>query len=416
MTPTTDDQPPPDEAPATGAWWSSPTEDAIAVPPVSERPAAVADAASPGMHFTPLTVSVLVLIAAIIGGGIGGAAGVLSERRTTHQGALDPAATLGSGFAATPVDRSSRSVAAIAARLLPSVVTISVKSSQGEGTGSGVVLRSDGYILTNNHVVEAAVSGATLTAQFAGTRGDTPARIVGRDPISDLAVIKVSLRNLRPATLGKSSSLVVGDPVLAIGAPLGLSSTVTAGIVSALNRTVSTADDTGQRHVIGGAIQTDAAINPGNSGGALVDSLGQVIGINTAIASAPGGSGGSIGVGFAIPIDIARSVAEEIIRTGKVTHPYIGVTLDTVTADAARQNKLPVGAIVVSVIPGSPAAKAGLRARDIITGIDGEVIDSADALIVALRTHKLGDTVSLKISRNGADKTVTATLVDNPNQ
>lgn len=417
------------------AWWSEPVT--APAPPVHEGtmwqtsarfplPAAGAGVGESGHVRGSLPTGALPLIAvaivsAIIGGGIGGAAGVLSERSANHNErtvVTDPSASLGTGGTIAPLNRPAGSVAAIAAKLVPSVVTIQVQGTTSTGTGSGVVVRSDGYILTNNHVVEMASGGDAVVVQFANGRDGVPARIVGRDPSSDLAVIKVAGSQYRPAALGRSASLVVGDPVLAIGAPLGLSSTVTSGIVSALNRTVFVPSDGGGKpHVISGAIQTDAAINPGNSGGALVDGLGQVIGINTAIASISGldsGQSGNIGVGFAIPIDFARSVAEEIIRTGHATHPFLGVALDTVTESAARANGLVRGAIITAIAAGSPAATGGLKVRDIVTKVDDTIVDSADTLVLALRGRHPGEAVHIFYWRGGRAGSVTITLVATP--
>ena len=276
---------------------------------------------------------VVALIAALIGGAIGAISGVAYEHNHVNKAApsdLSPGPPLATG-SPTPIDPNPESVAQIAKKLLPSVVTLNVSGSTESGTGSGVIIRADGYILTNNHVVEVAANGGTITADFYNGKQKVPARIVGRDPKTDLAVVRVDGTNLPAATLGQSSSLVVGDPVVALGAPLGLSSTVTSGIVSALDRNVDVPDESGGSSggLLIGAIQTDAAINPGNSGGPLVDDKAQVIGINSAIAAAPGNTGstgGNIGVGFAIPIDYARSIADEIIRTGHATHPYVGVT------------------------------------------------------------------------------------------
>ena len=352
---------------------------------------------------------VIALVAALIGGVLGGIGGVAFEHNRVSKSSSDlsSAPPLATG-SPTPVNRDPKSVASIAAKLLPSVVTLNVAGATEQGTGSGVVIRSDGYILTNNHVVAVAANGGTITADFYKGRQGVAARIVGRDPKTDLAVVRVSLTDLPAATLGQSSSLVVGDPVVALGAPLGLSSTVTSGIVSALDRNVEVPDENGGSNgLLIGAIQTDAAINPGNSGGPLVDDQAQVVGINSAIASASSSSStsGNIGVGFAIPIDYARSIADEIIRTGKATHPYVGVTAQP--ADASGANK---GARVVSVVAGGPADKAGIIAGDVITKVDSEVIDDVDALVAATRLHKVGDVVTLTYTRNGKSKTVSVTL------
>ncbi|MGZ4664882.1 MAG: S1C family serine protease [Frankiaceae bacterium] len=316
----------------------------------------------------------------------------------------------------TPVDGRPSSVTSIAERVLPSVVTVNVSGNGEHGNGSGVIMTSNGYILTNNHVAAVGAAGGSIKVDFYNGKEGVPASIVGRDPKSDLAVLKVSgLSNLPAATLGNSKSLRVGDPVIAIGAPLDLSSTVTSGIVSALNRDVTVPGDNGGRNVIIGAIQTDAAINPGNSGGALVDGLGQVIGINTAIATADG-SNGSIGLGFAIPIDYAKSIADEIIRTGHATHPYIGVTALTVSSDEAQANGTSVGAQVQNVVPGGPAADAGLRRDDVITKVDDKTIRSVDDLIAATRAYKVGDVVQVTYERDGQSHTVDVTLEETPSE
>ncbi|MCW2743783.1 MAG: peptidase and chymotrypsin/Hap [Mycobacterium sp.] len=362
-------------------------------------------------------VAVVAVIAALLGGVVGG----LITRGSSRGPVAALPVNLGRGGGTdTPVDRSSTSVQSIAAKLLPSVVTINVSNATEEGTGSGIILTTDGYILTNNHVVAPSQTGGELTVTFNASKDPVPATIVGQpDPTTDLAVIKVQgTTTLTPAVLGHSSSLVVGDPVVAIGAPLGLSSTVTLGIVSALGRPVDVPTQNGQGSNVLDAIQTDAAINPGNSGGALVDSLGQVVGVNSAIASLSGSGtgssaqGGSIGIGFAIPIDEASSIAEQIIRTGHATHPYIGVNAQTVSSQTAQAQGLPRGALVASVVSGGPADKAGIRRGDVITKVDATTIDSSDSLVVALRTYKIGDKVSITYVRSGQPRTATVTLVE----
>ena len=353
----------------------------------------------------------LALGAALIGGGAGAAVTAAMDDTSTSSPA--PVFTQGTD---TPVDGRPNSVTSIAKKVLPSVVTVNVRGNGGSGNGSGVIITSDGYILTNNHVTAAAADGGSIRVDFYNGKEGVPASIVGRDPKSDLAVLKVSgLSNLPAATLGKSSSLQVGDPVIAIGAPLDLSSTVTTGIVSALNRDVTVPGENGGRNVIIGAIQTDAAINPGNSGGALVDGLGQVVGINTAIATGEG-SNGSIGLGFAIPIDYAKSIADEIIRTGHATHPYIGVTASTVTADEAQANGGSQGAQVQTVVPGGPAADAGLRRGDVITKVNDTTIQNVNDLIAATRLHKVGDVVRVTYERDGQSRTVDVTLEEAPSE
>ncbi|MCW2600494.1 MAG: putative serine protease PepD [Frankiales bacterium] len=367
-----------------------------------------------------LTGAVAVLVTALVAGSAGGYLGyrAAEDNRAAAVGNVrDPSATLGTAVPTTAATRPANSVAGIAARVLKSVVSISVQSSAGGATGSGVVVRSDGYVLTNNHVVaEGASGGGTITVSFNGAGAvDLPASIVGRDPETDLAVIKVrGAHALTPAALGSSSGLVVGDPVVAIGSPLGLAGTVTSGIISALNRTVRVPSETGTTPAspLFNAIQTDAAINPGNSGGPLVDGAGRVIGINSAIATL-GSTGvdtqtGSIGVGFAIPVDEARSIAEQLIRTGKATHPAIGVSAATVGADGNGAR----GAKLSSVLAGGPAEKAGLKPGDIITRLDGMAVDSVDQLIVILRTFHVGDTITVAYLRSGSARTARLVLQD----
>jgi putative serine protease PepD len=353
-----------------------------------------------------------VLATALIAGGFGGWVG---SRGHDSIEVHDSNATLGTPISTKPIDRPSTSVAAIAARVLRSVVSVQVDSGSSGGTGSGVVVRSDGYVLTNNHVVGDAESGGTITVSFTDdSQTDLKARIVGTDPETDLAVIKIlGARPLTPATLGTSSDLVVGDPVIAIGSPLGLAGTVTTGIISALNRTVQVPSESGgSAPPLFNAIQTDAAINPGNSGGALVDAAGRVIGINSAIATLGGSSAdsqsGSIGVGFAIPVDEARSIAEQLIRTGKATHPSINVVARTVGADGNG----PRGARIISETSGGAAQKGGLRPGDIVTAVAGRPVHSVDQLIVALREHRVGDAVVLTYLRGGAAHTARVVLQD----
>jgi putative serine protease PepD len=359
-----------------------------------------------------LGTAALVLATALVAGLLGG---VVGARAADDDALLDRGASLGGGGSTTAtVDRAPDSVAGIAAKVMQSTVSIAVTGGAGRGTGSGVILRSDGYILTNNHVVESAADGGQITVTLDAGEAELPAEIVGRDPVTDLAVLRVRTdRDLPAASLGQSRALVVGDPVIAIGSPLGLSGTVTTGIVSALNRTVDVPSEDGTRNPLFNAIQTDAAINPGNSGGALVNARGEVIGINSAIATLGGGglfggeqSGGSIGVGFAIPIDEARSVAEEIIRTGRATHPSIGVTAQTVSGEDRE------GALVRDVTPRGGAGEAGLEAGDLIVEIEGEQVSSVDELILAIRSHSVGDTVTVTYLRNGRTRTADVTLRD----
>jgi putative serine protease PepD len=340
----------------------------------------------------------------LLAGAVGGA-GVFAIADHRQQGtSISAGSTVLPQTNADLSARPSGSIASVAAAVLPTVVQIEERDPQGGGTGSGFVIRQDGYILTNNHVIAGAAGGSgSLTVTFQdGTV--KPATVVGRDLSYDLAVIKVDASGLKTATLGNSSGVVVGDTTIAIGSPLGLEGTVTSGIVSALNRPV-TAGGSGESSFIS-AIQTDAAINPGNSGGPLVDAQGKVIGVNSAIASLgqsqSGGQTGSIGLGFAIPVNQAKRVAEEIISTGHATHPIIGVSVD--------MNYGGPGAQISQVTPTGPAAAAGLKPGDVITKVDGKGVANATEMIVAVRAHAPGDTVTLTVSNGGSTKDVPLTL------
>ena len=311
-----------------------------------------------------------------------------------------------------------------AAAVLPSVVSITFESNLGAGEGSGVVISSDGQILTNNHVVAQAADGGQLSVTFSdGSKAD--ARILGRDPATDLAVIKAEdVSGLTPAKLGSSGDLHVGDTVLAIGSPLGLEGSVSAGIVSALDRSITLSNDQPESPFGNGgesqsapsavidAIQTDAAINPGNSGGALINTDGEVVGINTAIASLAGSGGGvgtqsgNIGVGFAIPIDSARSIAKQLVDKGEATHAFLGVRI----ADAENGS----GAVVGQVEDGQPAADAGLQQGDVITKVDDTKITGGSDLTSAIRSHQPGDKVTISYTRDGDEKTAEVTLGELP--
>ena len=314
------------------------------------------------------------------------------------------------------VEREASSVAAIAAKVLPSTVLINVQSGDGRGSGSGFVLQQDGYILTNNHVVSGGgAAGASIEVTFADGTSDA-ATLVGATADYDLAVIKVERTGLVPLVLGDSEAVLVGDPVVAVGAPLGLQGTVTSGIVSAKNRPVTAGQV--EDYAFINAIQTDAAINPGNSGGPLVNAAGEVIGINSAIAQPPGaalsGTAGSIGLGFAIPSNQARTTAEQLITKGKATYPVIGVMLDLrYEGDGVR---------VVSegadgqqpVTPDGPADAAGIRPGDVILAIDGRPVTDPDELIVAIRARTPGDSVRLTVRTDEEEREVTLVLVASP--
>ncbi|MFE3324873.1 trypsin-like peptidase domain-containing protein [Streptomyces sp. NPDC059176] len=316
--------------------------------------------------------------------------------------------------------RAPDSVAGIAASALPSVVTLHVSGSSAQGTGTGFVLDAQGHILTNNHVVSPAGSNGDISITFSG--GETArATLVGKDSGYDLAVVKVTgVSGLKPLPLGNSDNVRVGDPVVAIGAPFDLQNTVTAGIISAKERPITAGGEKGDGSDVSyvDALQTDAPINPGNSGGPLVDSKARVIGINSAIRAADTGAGpegssgqaGSIGLGFAIPINQGKRVAEELINTGKATHPVIGVSLDMkYTGDGARVGEKGKDG-TPSVTVGGPAAKAGVRAGDVITKVDGQRVHSGEELIVKIRAHRPADRLELTLVRNGKEQTKTLTL------
>ena len=305
------------------------------------------------------------------------------------------------------IDRPPGSVADIAQRVLPSVVSISARGVRGGGSGTGFVIDSNGFILTNDHVIsDAAVDGGRIDVQL--NDGTTlKATIIGRDSAYDLAVLKIDRRGLTALTFGDSDEVAVGDAVIAIGSPLGLSGTVTLGIVSAKDRAVTAGEDAGDNSYIN-AIQTDAAINPGNSGGPLVNSAGAVIGVNSAIAtlgsSFLSSQSGSIGLGFAIPINQARKTAEQLIKTGKATYPVVGISVDMQYAgDGAK-----IADTANAIVPGGPAAKAGLRAGDLITKFNGRTITTPEELIVSIRSQNVGDKVEIEYIRSG--KTLKAIL------
>jgi putative serine protease PepD len=309
-------------------------------------------------------------------------------------------------------------VTSVASQVLPSVVTISASGTGGSGTGSGEIIKSDGYILTNNHVISIAADGGSVEVLFSDG-ASVPATIVGRDVLTDLAVLKVqSTEGMKPIALGSSSSVQVGQPVVALGAPLGLSGTVTSGIVSALDRTVEVPADNDQSALLVSAVQTDAAINPGNSGGALVNCAGQLVGVPSAGATVPNPSGGSsagnIGIGFAIPVDIAKTISDEIIATGQATHSYFGLQTVPIPDSAATQGGVPEGLFVAGVVANGPAAQAGLRKGDVITKIDGQPATSNVQLQELTITKRAGDTVTLDYVRDGKQATATVTLGTQP--
>lgn len=341
-------------------------------------------------------IVLLALVAGLVGGLLGARLG--DDDRLADAGL--PTTVPG----AADVARAPESVAGIAATVLPSVVSIEVDGPQGTATGSGFVLRADGYLVTNNHVVaEAADAATSMTVTFADGSEES-ATVVGRTSEYDLAVLKVDVSGLTPLLLGDSDAVVVGDPVVAIGAPLGLAGTVTTGIVSALNRPVSAGDEEDTAFI--NAIQTDAAINPGNSGGPLVNAKGEVIGVNSAIAQPPGTpstSGGSIGLGFAIPSEQVRRTAEQLIETGRATYPIIGVLLDQRYVGEGVQVSTEDRDGTPAVSPDGPAERSGIRRGDVILAIDGRPVTDPDELIVAIRARTPGETVVLRV-RTGSDE------------
>ncbi|WP_431835906.1 trypsin-like peptidase domain-containing protein [Cellulomonas sp. Y8] len=357
----------------------------------------------------PLGVVAGLVVAAFGAGLLGGVVGARIERDDAHLADAGLPAAVGTGAG----DRAPDSVAGIAATVLPSVVSIEVSSASGGSTGSGLVLRQDGYILTNHHVVAGAAGAGSSIVVLLADGSQLPGTIVGSTADYDLAVVKVEAEGLTPLVLGDSDAVQVGDPVVAIGAPLGLAGTVTTGIVSALNRPVAAGDGTEETAFIN-AIQTDAAINPGNSGGPLVNAAGEVVGINSAIAQPPGTSatsGGSIGLGFAIPSNQARRTAEQLIETGVATYPVIGVLLDgSYTGEGVQVATEPQGA-QQPVTPGGPADRAGIRAGDVILAIDGRPVTASDELVVAIRARTPGDAVSLRVrAADGAERDVRVVL------
>lgn len=355
-----------------------------------------------------------VLAAALLAGGVGGGVGYWAADRS---GNGSGSTTVSAGNTPKDLKRDAGSVAGLAAGALPSVVTIEASAGDGEGgTGTGFVYDQQGHILTNNHVVASAANGGKLSATFSdGKRYE--AEVVGRAQGYDVAVIK--LKNppsgLKPLPLGDSDKVAVGDSTIAIGAPFGLSNTVTTGIVSAKNRPVASGDGSSGKNSYMSALQTDASINPGNSGGPLLDSRGAVIGINSAIQSAGnggfgGGQAGSIGLGFAIPVNQAKNVAESLIKTGKPVYPVISVSVDLAAkSDGAKISETGASANEL-VDPNGPAGKAGLKPGDIITELGGKPIDSGPTLISEIWTYKPGDTVKLTYLRGGKPTTVDITL------
>jgi putative serine protease PepD len=356
-------------------------------------------------------VAAAMLVGALAGGaaGFGGAAAL--EHNQQNTAATSASSSSGLGDSAVTAPPSTTTSERVAKRVSQSVVQIFASSATESGSGSGIVLDTDGNILTNNHVVAVAANSRKLVASFPDGES-AKATIVGRDPLTDLAVIRVrDVKRLDPATLGTSADLQVGQPVMAVGSPFGLDQTVTSGIVSALNRPVTTQSEDSTSSTVFPAIQTDAAINPGNSGGPLVDMSGRVIGVNSAIQTATsdassGGQGGSIGLGFAIPVDEAKNIAEQLLKGQTPAHARLGVEVTT----AQDENGVADGARVARIDGGSAAAKAGLRVGDVITSLNGQAVHEADSLVALVRLHQPGEAVKLGVTREASQHTISLIL------
>ncbi|MEI6372511.1 MAG: trypsin-like peptidase domain-containing protein [Actinomycetes bacterium] len=388
------DAPPPTASPYTH--FSAPP-----LPPTAPPPVTPVGSAPSGSRSSGGKIIAGAALAALLVGGVGGFAGATVANHnapaTTSASIITTGGTTNAGMS-RPADGS---IAAVAAAVSPSVVKIEARNGNSGGTGTGFIIKDDGYILTNNHVAAAGGDGGTLKVQFQD--GSTAsAKLIGANADYDVAVIKVEKTGLPAVKVGDSNLVKVGDTAIAIGSPLGLEGTVTAGIISALNRPV-TAGGEGEGTSYINAIQTDAPINPGNSGGPLVNGAGEVIGINSAIASlgsSSGGQSGSIGLGFAIPIDTAIRLANELISSGTSTTPIMGVKLN-MGADKAT---------ISEITAGGPAEAAGLKSGDVIVKVDGRTVSSNTDLVVAVRDHKPGDSVKLSIERDGDTQEVTLTL------
>ncbi|GAB3135118.1 S1C family serine protease [Microbispora hainanensis] len=351
----------------------------------------------------------LAVVIALVAGGVASWGTFLLTRPSSG---IDPSYTL-STPSKQPTARPPDSVAGVAAKVLPSVVSLEVKGNSEAGTGSGFVVKG-GYIVTNNHVVAVAGQAGEIRIRY-NDRSSSGARVVGRDPNSDIAVVKPDGAVRAPELpLGNSDGVVVGDPVIAVGSPLGLSGTVTTGIVSSLNRPVEAGGSTGSDYALINAIQTDAAINPGNSGGPLVNAAGEVIGVNSAIATVGGSllgqQSGSIGLGFAIPVNQVRRIAQELITTGTARTSRIGITIDQSYQGKGVRIATRTEGGALPVTPGGPAAKAGLHAGDVILEVDGQPVSDSRELIVTIRSKAPGDQVRIKFRHDGEVRTATVTV------
>ena len=340
-----------------------------------------------------LAIVIAAAIAALVGGGIG----------------------IGGAYLLRPAPGTCDAVA-VASHILPSVVTIYATGENGAGSGSGAIISGDGLVLTNDHVI--AVGAGTGDIEVMLDNGErVPASLVGRDPMTDLAVLHIDASRLRPLPLAPEVALSIGQPVVALGAPLGLSGTVTTGIVSALNRTITVPNADGGATVLIGAVQTDAAVNPGNSGGPLVTCGGQLVGINTAISTVPNSAGvaggGSVGIGFAIPATTAERIVSQLVATGHATHPWIGAVTTEISNKVAAAFGTSAGLFIQSVTAAGPAEIAGLQQGDIITRINNQKA-TAVQLAWLLVTADIGDQVPLTYLRGGAESETTLTLVEQP--
>ncbi|NBU23275.1 MAG: PDZ domain-containing protein [Actinobacteria bacterium] len=392
--------------------WNRSSDSQFLVTPAYQAPALEKPKKKSSKVFRPLGIAMIALSTAVVGGVIASSAFTLSYLTLSQ-----PAPVVVNNT------QQVNWVTGAAANAAPSVVTLGVNSDTSSGSGSGVILTEDGYILTNAHVV--TLSGLTEDAQIAvqlSTGEVYRAKLVGFDPVYDLAVIKINATGLKPIVFTDSEQLNVGQDVVAIGAPLGLASTVTQGIISALNRTIQVASsevngDSGLQFWTGSGsapislqvIQTDAAINPGNSGGALVNNTGELIGINVAIATAGGGEAGSIGVGFAIPSNTAKRIAMEIVDTGSASHGLLGAL---VRDNNEAESSFSTGALVEDLTDGGAAQKAGVRIGDVVVKFAGKRVNGASDLTALVRAQPAGAKVQLEVLRDGNVISLSATLGD----
>jgi putative serine protease PepD len=376
------------------------TEQLPVAPPPRRRPSRGAFAAS-------------VLTAALVVGGAAGVGGAAAFTAFDNEDGGSSSNNGGTPTASQVMDTpdspaADGSVEQVADSVLPSVVKLDVEGNEGAGSGSGIILDSDGLILTNNHVAEIAGDGGQVTVSFHdGSKAS--AEVVGTDPLTDTALVQAQdVSDLTPATIGKSANLGVGENVVAIGSPYGLDATVTSGIVSALDRPVAVGADAEGNSTTYPAIQTDAAINPGNSGGPLVDMKGRVVGINASIRTVPGGDEGSIGLGFAIPIDEVLPIIDQMKNGETPTHARLGITVSDVAN--AQGAEVVDGAEIQEITNGSAAEDAGLQKGDVITKIDDHLVSGSDSLVATVRSYRPGDEVEVTYERDGDSGTATLTL------